>query len=197
MTQLNRYYRRSRISEKKFREIIKYFALDLTANRTAVLTGLTHKTVNQIYLKIRHRLAQDCQRQSPFSGEVEVDESYFGARASKANAVAEQAVKPSSSVSTNAMAKSLPKLFRTSNEKRCKPLFAGVSASKQLFIPICGAVTTDWLIWVIRNISASIIQPMNLPMMNQISMASKVFGRMPNDDYKSSMELRKILSICT
>ena len=80
MEQLNRYYRRSRISEKKFREIIKYFALDLTANRTAALTGLTHKTVNQIYLKIRVRLAQDCQRQSPFSGEVEVDESYFGAR---------------------------------------------------------------------------------------------------------------------
>lgn len=80
MQQLNRYYRRSRISEKKFREIIKYFSLDLTANRTAVLTGLTHKTVNQIYLKIRFRLAQECQRQSPFSGEVEVDESYFGAR---------------------------------------------------------------------------------------------------------------------
>jgi len=80
MQQLNRYYRRSRISEKKFREIIKYFALDLTANRTAQLTGLTHKTVNQIYLKIRLRLAQDCQRESPFAGEVEVDESYFGAR---------------------------------------------------------------------------------------------------------------------
>ena len=80
MKRLNRYYRRSRISEKKFREIIKYFTLDLTANRTAQLTGLTHKTVNQIYLKIRHRLAQDCLRQSPFSGEVEVDESYFGAR---------------------------------------------------------------------------------------------------------------------
>ena len=80
MQQLNRYYRRSRISEKKFREIIKYFALDLTANRTAQLTGLTHKTVNQIYLKIRLRLAQDGQRESPFCGEVEVDESYFGAR---------------------------------------------------------------------------------------------------------------------
>ena len=80
MQQLNCYYRRSRISEKKFREIIKYFALDLTANRTALLTALTHKTVNQIFLKIRLRLAQDCQRESPFSGEVEVDESYFGAR---------------------------------------------------------------------------------------------------------------------
>ena len=80
MKWLNRYYRRSRIAEKKFREIIKYYALDLTANKTAELTGLTHKTVNQIYLKIRQRLAEDSQRQSPFSGEVEVDESYFGAR---------------------------------------------------------------------------------------------------------------------
>ena len=80
MKQLNRYYRRSRIAEKKFREIIKYFALDLTANKTAELTGLTHKTVNQIYLKIRQRLAEASQRQSPFCGEVEVDESYFGAR---------------------------------------------------------------------------------------------------------------------
>ena len=80
MKQLNRYYRRSRIAEKKFREIIKYFALDLTANKTAELTGLTHKTVNQIYLKIRQRLAEASQRQSPVSGEVEVDESYFGAK---------------------------------------------------------------------------------------------------------------------
>ncbi len=71
MQQLNRYYRRSPISEKKFREIIKHFApLDLTANRTARLTALTHKTVNQIFLKIRQRLAQDCLRQSPFSAEV-------------------------------------------------------------------------------------------------------------------------------
>ena len=68
MQRLNCYYRRSRISEGKFREIIKYFAIDLTANRTAQLTGLTHKSVNQIYLKIRHRLAQSCQRASSFSG---------------------------------------------------------------------------------------------------------------------------------
>ena len=80
MEQLNRYYRRSRISEKKFRQLLRYFALDLTAVNTARLIGLTHKTVNQIFLKIRQRLLEDCQRASPFAGEVEVDESYFGAR---------------------------------------------------------------------------------------------------------------------
>jgi transposase-like protein len=77
----NRYYERSRISEYKFRLLIRYFALDLSASDTAELTGLTHKTVNTIFLKIRRRMVEDCARQSPFNnGEVEVDESYFGAR---------------------------------------------------------------------------------------------------------------------
>ena len=77
----NKYYRRSRISEKRFRQLARLFALDLSASDTARLTGLTTKTVNRIYLKIRARIAQACERESPFaSGEVEVDESYFGAR---------------------------------------------------------------------------------------------------------------------
>src|SRR5438128_1099896 len=81
MKQLNRYYRRSKISERKTRQIIKYFALDLTAQKTALLTNLTRKSVNQIYLKIRNRVAEESARASPFSNcEIEVDESYFGAR---------------------------------------------------------------------------------------------------------------------
>ena len=81
MTQLNRYYRWSKISERKTRQIIKYFALDLTANKTAQLCDLTHQSVNRIYLKIRQRIAEDAERASPFAAcEIEVDESYFGAR---------------------------------------------------------------------------------------------------------------------
>jgi hypothetical protein len=78
----NRYYERSRISEYKFRRLVRYFALDLCASDVAELTGLTHKSADAIFLKIRRRMAEDCARQSPFKGgEVEVDESYFGARA--------------------------------------------------------------------------------------------------------------------
>ncbi len=81
MKQLNRYYRFAKISERKTRQIIKYFALDLTANKTARLTDLTHQSVNRIYLKIRNRVAEQCERASPFvSCQIEVDESYFGAR---------------------------------------------------------------------------------------------------------------------
>ena len=81
MKQLNRYYRRAKINERKTRQIIKYFALDLTANKTALLTYLSYKSVKQIYLKIRYRVAEEAERASPFSNcKIEVDESYFGAR---------------------------------------------------------------------------------------------------------------------
>lgn len=81
MKSVNRYYRRSKISERKFRQIARYFAMDFTASDVAQLTGLTRKSVTVIFLRIRVRLAAACERASPYAGcEVEVDESYFGAR---------------------------------------------------------------------------------------------------------------------
>jgi len=81
MKSVNRYYKRSKISERKFRQIVRYFAMDFTASDVAQLTGLTRKTVTTIFLRIRQRVAAECERASPYSGcEVEVDESYFGAR---------------------------------------------------------------------------------------------------------------------
>lgn len=81
MERPNPFYRRSRISAKKFRQLLRLFALDLTATDAAQLTGLTRKSVTLIFLKIRERIAEECKRASPLSsGEVEVDESYFGAR---------------------------------------------------------------------------------------------------------------------
>ena len=80
MQPLNRYYRRSKISERKVRQVVRHFALDFTASDVAKLTGLTRKSVTSIFLRVRERVAEECERQSPFGGEVEVDESYFGAR---------------------------------------------------------------------------------------------------------------------
>ena len=80
MTGKNRYANRSRISEAKFRQLVKLFALDLDANQIAKIARLNRNTVNRYLLAIRERLAKYCQAQSPFAGEVEVDESYFGAK---------------------------------------------------------------------------------------------------------------------
>jgi transposase-like protein len=46
----------------------------------ALLTGLNRHTVNRYSGALRIRIAEFCEAQSPFGGEVEVDESYFGAR---------------------------------------------------------------------------------------------------------------------
>lgn len=80
MQQLNRYYRRSKISERKLRQIIKYFALDLTASKTAALVAVTRPSISRIFVRIRQRIAEEAERASPFGGTVEVDESYFGAK---------------------------------------------------------------------------------------------------------------------
>ncbi len=81
VTRQNRYYKRSRITEAKFRQLVRLFAQDLPASDVAALSGLQRKTVNSIFFKIRVCIAQACERESPLTaGEVEVDESYFGPR---------------------------------------------------------------------------------------------------------------------
>ena len=80
MTIKNKYYKLAKISERKFREVLRLFSLDFPATKTAKLTGLSVRSVNTIFQKIRVRLAQECAQQNPFHGEVEVDESYFGPR---------------------------------------------------------------------------------------------------------------------
>ena len=49
----NKYVQRSRISEKKFKEILKYFALDLQANQIAELTGISRNSINSYTKAIR------------------------------------------------------------------------------------------------------------------------------------------------
>lgn len=80
MIQKNRYFSRSKISEAKFREILRYFAMDLTASDCAELSGISMRSINTIYLRIRRRLAEQCEQISPLGGELEADESYFGPR---------------------------------------------------------------------------------------------------------------------
>jgi hypothetical protein len=71
---------RARISKAKFRQILRFFALDLTATQIAALTNFNRNTVNRYLTLIHQSVADFCEHESPFSGEVELDESYFGSR---------------------------------------------------------------------------------------------------------------------
>jgi len=80
MARVNRYANRSKISEAQFRALARLFALDIEATKIAAITGLHRNTINRYLGAIRARIADFCETESPFAGEVEVDESYFGAK---------------------------------------------------------------------------------------------------------------------
>ncbi|GAA5522079.1 IS1595 family transposase [Aliifodinibius salicampi] len=66
----NKYVNRSKISEAKFRELVKLFSLDLTATQIAKLSGLNRNTVNRYIKGIRKRLAEYCEITGPISDRV-------------------------------------------------------------------------------------------------------------------------------
>ncbi|GHU56162.1 hypothetical protein FACS1894132_13280 [Clostridia bacterium] len=114
----NKYYYHTKISERKFREILRLFATDLTATDTANLTSISRNTVNKIYEKLRFRILEICEKTSPIlpeKEEFEVDESYFGSSRVKGKRGREQAQKSLFLDFTNAMEKCILRLFLTVN----------------------------------------------------------------------------------
>lgn len=80
MIGVNRYFRQFEDSGAGFRHLVRCFALDLTATQTAAVTGISVRSVNAIFLRMRRRMAEVCELRSPFQGVLEADESYFGPR---------------------------------------------------------------------------------------------------------------------
>lgn len=61
----NKYVNRSKISEAKFRELIRYFSVDLTAIQIAELTGLNRNTVNRYLTEIRKKITRYSELSAP------------------------------------------------------------------------------------------------------------------------------------
>jgi transposase len=78
---VNRYLKWAHISERKFKQILKYFCHDIDAKTTSKLTSISRNNINKIFMQIRVRIFEICAENSIFQiGEIEVDESYFGAK---------------------------------------------------------------------------------------------------------------------
>ena len=109
-TMKNKYIIRSRISEKKFREILKYFAEDIEASKISNLTKISEVTLCKIFREIRILMSKECEKISKFSGEIEIDESYFGAKRVRGKRGREvQAESNRYSVCLKEMARSIPR----------------------------------------------------------------------------------------
>ena len=58
----NKYIIRSRISEKKFREILKYFAEDIEASKISNLTKISEATLCRIFREIRILMSKEREK---------------------------------------------------------------------------------------------------------------------------------------
>lgn len=58
-----------------------FFCEDITASKTAVLTDINRNTINRYFNLFRQKIVtSSCGKDGSFFGEIELDESYFGAR---------------------------------------------------------------------------------------------------------------------
>ena len=72
------YERKSRLSIHKRSRLIEHFVAGTTARAAAQLVGVNKNTAATFFTRLRKVIAEEMDKASPFSGEVEVDESYFG-----------------------------------------------------------------------------------------------------------------------
>ena len=69
------------LSDYKIKKIMRHFCEDITASKTAVLLGINRNTINWYYTLFRKKIAtRQLFLSGQVSGEIELDESYFGAK---------------------------------------------------------------------------------------------------------------------
>ena len=62
-------------------QVLRYFALELSANRAASELGLSYKTVRSRYMFFRRKIAEHLEENfRKLRGELEIDETYFGGK---------------------------------------------------------------------------------------------------------------------
>lgn len=71
----------SGLSDYKIKKIMLYFCEDITASKTATLLGINRNTINRYFNLFRKTIGVSALNdRSVFSGNIELDESYFGAK---------------------------------------------------------------------------------------------------------------------
>ncbi len=72
--------RKSRLSQQKQDRLIEHFVAGSTARTTAALIGVNKSTSAYYFHRLRSLIYDAEEEQAIFTGEIEVDESYFGGK---------------------------------------------------------------------------------------------------------------------
>src|SRR5450432_3080570 len=103
----NRYIFDARIWERKMKDLLKMFCADVAGLSASKLAVVNRKTSQRIDELLRRRVVELAREEArPLTGEVEIDESYFGPRRVRVAAAAEPALRRPSSDCSNVGAKS-------------------------------------------------------------------------------------------
>lgn len=183
----NRYYRRSKISEARLRQVVRLFAMDVTATDTAELSGLSLRSTNTIYQRILVRMAQACAAQSPYEGELQADKSYFGpnricgkrGRGAGSKAIVFSLLKRGNCVYTEIVPDA-------SNATLQAIICCKVDPNSVIHTDGWRVITAWWISGLI-GISGSIMETMNLSGAQSMSMELSPSGAMPSIAWLSSM----------
>ena len=72
--------RYSRLTTNKRTRLLEFFVAGATARTAAQIAGVNRNTARLFFHRLRVIIMEEQEKYSPFTGEVEVDESYFGGR---------------------------------------------------------------------------------------------------------------------
>jgi len=136
--------------------------MDLTAMEAAQLTDLSVRSTNTIFQRIRCRMAKFCATQSPFQGELEADESYFGAKRIRGKrGIGAGSKTIVFGLLKRAEAACTQKSSQTPLKPSCMPLSVAKWTPTTLFTPTVGVATMAWSILELTSISGLIMETMN------------------------------------
>jgi len=156
-------------------------------------------------LLIRQRIANLCEEESPFQGEIEVDESYFGAKRvkGKRGRSAERKtpvfgiLQRKGSVYTEIVPDCARKTLQALIRGKVEPDSVIHSDSWTSYIQIVGEAITVWLTWDIKSIIVFTMETTNLPEGKAILTGLNHSGHLQNEGLLNSMVSHNQPLTCT
>ena len=182
--------RKSRLNNAKQSRLVEYFVAGTTARCAAALVGVNQKTavyyVHRLREIISHHLEEDAD--AVLSGEIEVDESYFGGRRKGKRGRGAAGKVPVFGLLKRG-GKVYTKIIPDASSATLYPIIEKKWCLTVLSILIVGEATTCWM-YLTSSILGSII-PNSLLTRRIISTALRIFGTRPSVICASLMVFQK------
>ena len=171
--------RKGRLSKPKQDRLQEYFVSGTTARCAASLVGVNFKTGAYYFHRLREIIAYHLEQEADtvFSGEIEVDESYFGGRRKGRRGRGAAGKVPVFGLLKRG-GRSTRRSFLMPRRQHHALLLNASSCLTASFIPTIGEATTHWMCRT-SNTSGSIV-PNSLQTRRIISTVLRIFGTKPS-----------------